>query len=109
MEFQHLRVLVALAEEGSMTLAARRLSITQPAISLTLSQLEKEIGFALFHRSRKGLALTTRAEEILDKARSVLRGASENETTGQSASSETGEVRIAGRPGFMQYVFPHLI
>ena len=104
-----MRVFRALTEEGSMTGAAKRLNITQPAISATLAQLERELGFVVFHRSRKGLTLTTRGVSLLDKVRSLLAMAQEIQDFGKSARDDEGVLRVAGRQGFMQYVFPKLV
>jgi DNA-binding transcriptional LysR family regulator len=52
LKLRHLQVFHAVMEEGSVSKAADRLHLTQPAISIALSRLEELLGFSLFHRSK---------------------------------------------------------
>jgi len=61
-----LRVFAVVAEVGSVTLAASRLYITQPAVSAALRRLTSVVGAPLFARSGRGLALTTRGQRLRD-------------------------------------------
>ena len=63
----------ALFEERSVTRAARRAGVTQPAMSNTLSQLRALFGDALFVRHRTGLTPTARANELAEPIRQGLR------------------------------------
>lgn len=67
-----LRVFVVVAETGSVTAAAARLYLTQPAISAALKRLSTAIGAPLFARAGRGLALTTRGQRLLSTARPHL-------------------------------------
>lgn len=67
-----LRVFVVVAEAGSVTAAAARLYLTQPAISAALRRLNASVGGALFARAGRGLALTARGERLLEAARPHL-------------------------------------
>ena len=58
MELRQLRYVLAVARERSFTRAARRLRVSQSAISEQVAKLEAEIGFALFAREGRGIALT---------------------------------------------------
>jgi DNA-binding transcriptional LysR family regulator len=59
MELRHLRYFVAVAEAGSMKLAAeKRLHTAQPSLSRQIRDLEHEVGVALFTRSAHGVELT---------------------------------------------------
>lgn len=60
-KFRQLEVFSALMESGSVSGAAEQLSLSQPAISIALSNLEEEVGFRLFHRTRGFFAPTTEA------------------------------------------------
>jgi len=57
-ELRHLRYFVTVAEEGTMTEAARVLRIAQPSLSQQISTLERRVGAPLFHRRPKGMELT---------------------------------------------------
>jgi len=71
-EIRHLRAFVAIAEEGSISAAARRLLVTQPALSRTLRQLEDRIGVPLVARSTTGLTLSPEGDGFLARARAAL-------------------------------------
>jgi LysR family hca operon transcriptional activator len=78
MELRHLRYFVAVAEEGSLTVAAeKRLHTAQPSLSRQLRDLELEVGTPLFVRSSRGVTLTTAGQAFLDHARLALAQAAE--------------------------------
>jgi LysR family transcriptional regulator, hca operon transcriptional activator len=73
MELRHLRYFVAVAEEGSLTVAAeRRLHTAQPSLSRQMRDLEYEVGAQLMVRSARGIALTAAGRAFLDHARLAL-------------------------------------
>ena len=73
MELRHLRYFVAVAEEGSLTVAAeRRLHTTQPSLSRQIRDLEYEVGAQLMIRSARGIELTAAGRVFLDHARLAL-------------------------------------
>ena len=72
MEFRHLRYFLVLAEELHFGRAARRLSISQPPLSLNIQQLEASIGARLFTRSSKQVALTAAGLAFVPAARALL-------------------------------------
>jgi LysR family hca operon transcriptional activator len=73
MELRHLRYFVAVAEEGSLTLAAeRRLHTAQPSLSRQIRDLEYEVGAQLIIRSAHGIELTAAGRVFLDHARLAL-------------------------------------
>ncbi len=73
MELRHLRYFVAVAEEGSLTLAAeRRLHTAQPSLSRQIRDLEAEVGVALLVRNARGIELTAAGRVFLDHVRLAL-------------------------------------
>jgi DNA-binding transcriptional LysR family regulator len=80
---------VAVAEEGSIHGGARRLLITQPAVSKTIRKLERQLGTELLIRSPQGIGLTTAGEVLLTQAKEIL------ERVGRTIEI----VRKAGEPG----------
>ena len=78
MELRHLRYFVAVAEEGSLTVAAvRRLHTSQPSLSRQLRDLEEEVGAELFVRGSRGVELTPAGRAFLEHARLALSHAAE--------------------------------
>lgn len=67
-----LRVLLAVADAGSVTAAAASLYLTQPAVSAALRRLQAAVGAPLFTRQGRGLALTGRGERLVAEARPHL-------------------------------------
>jgi LysR family hca operon transcriptional activator len=73
MELRHLRYFVAVADAGSLKLAAEeKLHTTQPSLSRQIRDLEHEVGTPLFSRSARGVKLTAAGKVFLDHARVVL-------------------------------------
>lgn len=78
MELRHLRYFIAVAEEGSLTVAAeKRLHTAQPSLSRQLRDLEQEVGAQLFNRGARGIELTPAGRAFLDHARLALSQAAE--------------------------------
>jgi DNA-binding transcriptional LysR family regulator len=73
LKLRHLEVFHAVMEEGSVSKAADRLHLTQPAISIALSRLEDMLGFPLFHRSKGHFAPRPEAYQLhLDAELSIM-------------------------------------
>ena len=73
MELRHLRYFVAVAEAGSLTVAAEeKLHTSQPSLSRQIRDLENEVGAQLLKRRARGIELTPAGRAFLDHARSVL-------------------------------------
>lgn len=73
MEIRQLKYFIALYEEGSVTRAANRMNVVQPAVSQQLSKLENELGQALFYRTPKGVRPTQAGEEAYHLILPILR------------------------------------
>jgi DNA-binding transcriptional LysR family regulator len=67
-----LEAFVAVAEEGSISAAARRLCVSQPALSQTINAIERRLGVELFLRSTTGVERTEAGQALLDEARAIL-------------------------------------
>src|SRR2546428_5068960 len=73
MELRHLRYFVAVADSGSLTVAAQRmLHTSEPSLSRQIRDLEDEVGTELLTRRARGTDLTRAGRAFLDHARSVL-------------------------------------
>ncbi len=98
MEFHQLRYFVAAAETGSMTCAAQRVHVSQPALSRQVALLEDELGVQLFERVRKRIHLTDAGRFFLAKSRQLLCDA---EMGAQQVREQYGGVRRTLRLGFI--------
>lgn len=72
MELRELRAFVAVVEEGGLSAAARRLHVSQPALSQTVSGLERQLGAKLLVRGSTGVLATEAGTALLAEARGVL-------------------------------------
>ena len=72
LEFRDLRYFVAVAEEQTIGRAAKRLEISQPALSRQVQDLERDLGVNLFERSAQGITKTAAGEVMYIDARSIL-------------------------------------
>jgi DNA-binding transcriptional LysR family regulator len=72
MDLRQLRYFVAVAEERSFTLAARRLNLSQPPLSQHIQALEAELGTQLLYRTSRRVELTQAGDAMLVRARAIL-------------------------------------
>jgi DNA-binding transcriptional LysR family regulator len=87
MELRHIRYFVAAAEELSLRRAAHRLHVSQPALSLQISDLEDELGLKLFERNSRGVELTEAGRAFLLGGRRVLAAATQAIAQAQEAAN----------------------
>ncbi|MHA3701037.1 LysR family transcriptional regulator [Jatrophihabitans sp. YIM 134969] len=91
-----LECLVAVADAGSITEAARVLHLSQPAVSHQLAELEREARTSLFHRGRRGVTLTPAGAAALPPARHALESAAAAVRSARSVGEgATGRLRVA--------------
>lgn len=77
LNYHHLRYFWAIAEERSLTRAARRLHVSQSALSIQLRKLEERLGHPLFVREKRQLTLTEAGRIALEHARAIFRAGNE--------------------------------
>ncbi|MDG0809172.1 LysR family transcriptional regulator [Cohnella rhizosphaerae] len=101
MEWQQIEYFIAVAKSQHMTNAAKQLSVTQPALSRSISTLEKEVGVELFERRGRNLALNRYGQLFLERAQNAL------------AEIEKAKQEIANQinpwSGVLSLCFPHIL
>ena len=109
-KLRHLEVFNALFDAGSVSRAAERLNLSQPAVSIALGKLEAELGFHLFHRDRGYFAPTNEAHLLHDE---VQQGIAALARVGQRAteirSGATGAINIATNGALSYNFLPQII
>jgi LysR family transcriptional activator of mexEF-oprN operon len=106
-----LRVFIAVADAGSVTGAAERLYVTQPAISAALRRLKTAIGAPIFARHGRGVALTERGARLLADVRPHLEGLIEAAVAPPRFDLRTTErtVRLGVADGADEWLVPPLL
>lgn len=98
-KFRHLSLLIQLHDLRNMKRAAEVLGLSQPAVSLAVSELEKLLGVSLFLRHARGVEPTQIATELVPVARRILAALGDGAEIVSNALSDTaGFVRIAATP-----------
>jgi LysR family nitrogen assimilation transcriptional regulator len=112
MDLRHARTFVAVAELGTVSRAALKLHIAQPALSRQITALEQEFGLKLFDRVGRRLVLTGEGEQLLDDCRGLLNFVS---AIGERAQllqrGDTGVLKVGASPQHIESVlstFLHL-
>lgn len=88
MKIEQLEHVIKVAETNSISLAAENMFISQPNLSLSISKLEKELGFQIFSRTNKGVETTPLGQSFIDSARIILLQFNELKKIGSSIGME---------------------
>ena len=105
---RHARTFVTVADLGSVSKAALRLHVAQPALSRQIRDLEQELGLKLFDRVGRRLMLTGEGAQLLSDCRSLLKCA---KAVGDRAQllqrGDTGILKVAASPQHIESVCLH--
>jgi LysR family transcriptional activator of nhaA len=113
MNLHHLKLFRAVANEGTLTGAARQLNLSQSALSTQIRALEAALGHALFERRGRGLVLTEAGRIALDHAEAIFRTADDltatlRETNTTRRALRVGALSTLSRNFQMQFLRPVL-
>jgi LysR family pca operon transcriptional activator len=107
LKLRHLHVLLAIAEQGGLVRAAKALSVTQPAVSKTLAELEDIVGQRLLDRTRKGIELTTAGRILVRYAGSSVRTLREGfDSIAQVCAADAPVIMIGALPNVAATILP---
>jgi DNA-binding transcriptional LysR family regulator len=110
MNMRYLRTFCSVAETRSFTETARRLGITQSAVSLQLQKLEREFGARLMDRSRHPVSLTPAGEALIVEGEAILRRYEAALEAVRRASGEVaGRLRLVASTIPAEYVLPAIL
>lgn len=99
--------LVAIADTGTFGEAAKRTFVSQPSLSAQIKDMEQHIGISLLERGRHGALLTPVGEEMVARARIVLRQVEEMKVLGREAEGTlAGRVKLGVLPTIGPYLLP---
>lgn len=96
LDLRQLRAFVAVHDTGSVSGAARKVHLTQPAVSRRISELESALGVQLFDRTGRRLRLTSEGESLLMHSRNVLAEAESFVTRAEALSEGRGRTLAVG-------------
>lgn len=106
-ELSSLEVLVAVAEHGSLSAAARELHMEQPNVSRSISRLERRLNLALLRRSTTGSRLTPEGLQFVEWARELLSSADSLMRNARALGNDNfGELKISASQTIAEYLLP---
>ncbi len=106
-DLRSLDLLMSVAELGSLGKAARRHGISQPAVSLRMSELERRLGITILERSASGTRLTGPGASVVDWSRTVLEAVDAFVTGTAALRAETGaRLRVAASLTIADHLVP---
>ncbi len=95
MNFRQLEYFVTIAEESSISRAARKLYMTQPPLSNSMRELEEELNCVLFERGSRSIRLTDEGRLLYERARSILQlGEATKEDIQRLSDQKSGKIRL---------------
>lgn len=110
MRLRHIEVFFHVYREGSISAAARRLSVSQPSVSKVLRHAEDQLGFALFDRRKGRLHPTAAADELFRDVEDIYaRMSSLDRTAGNIRTRRGGHVRLGALPSLAFAIVPPLV
>jgi DNA-binding transcriptional LysR family regulator len=108
--FRQLEALVAVMETGSMTRAAKRMHVSQPALSRLIANLETDLGYAMFRRAGGRLAPTAEAELLREEIKNALSAVDHaRRRAHQLGSFQEGGLAICAFPSLAATPLPRLL
>lgn len=110
LNLDQLRTLISIAELGSFSSAARALHLSQPTVSLHISELEARLGTQLLDRSDRRVRLTSAGAALVERARALLRDADEAvQLVKRHAQGLVGRVRLGASTVVVTHLLPSVL
>ena len=110
LNLDQLRTLVAIADLGTFSAAARALHLAQPTVSLHISELEARLGTQLVLRGGRSVAPTAAGAVLVERARRLLRDADEaSDAVKRHVEGRVGRVRLGTSTGIVVHLLPRVL
>ncbi len=110
MTLTELKYIVTLAQERHFGRAAEKCCVSQPTLSVAIKKLEKELGVAVFERSKSAVSVTPLGDQIVAQAQRVLEEArSIHELASAGKDQLSTPIKIGAIFTIGPYLFPHLV
>lgn len=110
MDIQQLKTIIHVEELGSLSKAAERLNLAQPALSRQIRLLEEELGVRLFERHGRGMVITAVGQAMLSHAASIMREMDAIRATAAAAKTTiSGTVEVGMTPTVSEFVIAPLM
>lgn len=106
---RQLEYIVAVADTGQVGLAATQLNVSQPSLSVQLTEVEADLGTILFQRGRAGAKITPIGEEIVRRARQMLHEHQDLCAAAQDGGIFQGRLRLGVLPSIGPYLLPGVV
>lgn len=104
---RQMQYLIAIADTGKFGDAARAVNVSQPSLSAQVAEMEAGLGVALVERSRRGALLTPAGEELVRRARVILREVEDLKAVAKLGRTElSGRLRLGVLPTIGPYLLP---
>jgi LysR family transcriptional regulator, cyn operon transcriptional activator len=102
-DLRHIRAFVAVVEAQGLARAGHRLHLSQPTLSRQIQALERSLGVRLFHRTRRGVQLTSQGEDLLVRSRRLLADVhSLRERARALEGGQAGVLRVGATPQMIE-------
>lgn len=106
---RQLKYIVAVADSGRVGAAADLLNVSQPSLSAQLAEVEADLGVPLFMRGRSGAKITPEGEDIVRRARLILRDHEDLRASAKGGGIFQGRLRLGVLPSIGPYLLPEVV
>ncbi len=106
---RQLEYIVAVADTGRVGAAADILNVSQPSLSAQLAEVEADLGVPLFMRGRSGAKITPEGEDIVRRARLILRDHEDLRASAKGGGIFQGRLRLGVLPSIGPYLLPEVV
>ena len=109
MNFEQIRYIIEVAEQGTIASAAKRLHVSHSAISQAIASLETELDLVIFERSRTGSRCTAKGKDVLKIAYEMMHKYNELKELSYQSKTLEGELKIAAATIYFSTFLPEVI